>query len=235
MNCLTIPRAGVGSSTQVGRLISDMRCIRHPSWFISSMKSLRKSLPLSDPSSFSIRKCRRRSTAWARVPATSACRGSTILFHPNDEHALRLLQDYDEVTCDITKWGWEWNADGRPVCKAEERSRHHAVRRRKRRPTRRQFPNVTGVYCDDLLGLMKQLQVRSAGVRQRPRRHPQRESQPEAVERRLHPRARTGGFLDRDAAAHGRGHALDLEVGEHRPHGRRTSSGAASCFPTSRS
>src|SRR3972149_924514 len=39
-----------------------------------------------------------------------------FLFHPNDVHALRLLQDYDEVTCDISKWGWEWNADGRPAC-----------------------------------------------------------------------------------------------------------------------
>jgi hypothetical protein len=79
-----------------------------------------------------------------------------FLFHPNDVHALRLLQDYDEVTCDITKWGWEWNADGRPACKpkgdpATVQSEGENVAR-----LARQFRNVTGVYCDDLLGLMKQ-------------------------------------------------------------------------------
>ena len=43
---------------------------------------------------------------------------ANYLFHPNDEHALRLLSDYKEVTCDISKWGWEWNASGRPKCVA---------------------------------------------------------------------------------------------------------------------
>jgi hypothetical protein len=81
-----------------------------------------------------------------------------FLFHPNDVHAVRLLQDYDEVTCDITKWGWEWNADGRPKCKAKSdpatmQSEGENVAR-----LARQFPNVTGVYCDDLLGLMKHFQ-----------------------------------------------------------------------------
>lgn len=78
-----------------------------------------------------------------------------FLFHPNDVHALRLLQDYDEVTCDITKWGWEWNTDGRPVCRPKSdpatiQSEGENVAR-----LAEQFPNVTGVYCDDLLGLMK--------------------------------------------------------------------------------
>lgn len=78
-----------------------------------------------------------------------------FLFHPNDVPALRLLQDYEEVTCDITKWGWEWNADGRPKCKATSdpatmQSEGENVAR-----LARQFRNVTGVYCDDLLGLMK--------------------------------------------------------------------------------
>ena len=77
------------------------------------------------------------------------------LFHPNDVHALRLLQDYDEVTCDISKWGWQWNADGRPVCTptsdpATVRAEGENVAR-----LARQFPNVTGAYCDDLLGLMQ--------------------------------------------------------------------------------
>ncbi|OHB76587.1 MAG: hypothetical protein A2W31_01995 [Planctomycetes bacterium RBG_16_64_10] len=80
------------------------------------------------------------------------------LFHPNDVHALRLLQDYDEVTCDISKWRWEWNADGRPVCTAvgdpaTVRSEGEHVAR-----LAKEFPNVTGVYCDDLLGLMRRFE-----------------------------------------------------------------------------
>jgi hypothetical protein len=77
------------------------------------------------------------------------------LFHPNDEHALRLLADYDEVVCDISKWGWRWNADGRPACKIT--SDPATVRAEGENVVRlaRQFPNITGVYCDDLFGLMK--------------------------------------------------------------------------------
>jgi hypothetical protein len=80
---------------------------------------------------------------------------ANYLFHPNDAHTLRLLKDYDEVTCDISKWGWEWNADGRPKCTAISapalvRSEGENVAR-----LAKQFPNITGAYCDDLLGLMK--------------------------------------------------------------------------------
>ena len=78
-----------------------------------------------------------------------------FLFHPNDVHALRLLQDYDEVTCDISKWGWEWNEDGRPAC--VPKSDPVTVRTEGENVARlaKAFRNVTGVYCDDLLGLMK--------------------------------------------------------------------------------
>jgi len=91
-----------------------------------------------------------------------------FLFHPNDVHALRLLRDYDEVVCDVSKWGWEWSADGRPACKA--RSDPATVRAEGENVARlaRQFPNVTGAYCDDLLGLMKQFKYgpkEFAGVR----------------------------------------------------------------------
>jgi len=91
-----------------------------------------------------------------------------FLFHPNDVHALRLLQGYDEVVCDISKWGWEWSADGRPACKAK--SDHATVTAEGENVARlaRQFPNVTGAYCDDLLGLMKQFKYgpkEFAGVR----------------------------------------------------------------------
>ncbi len=78
-----------------------------------------------------------------------------FLFHPNDEHALRLLQDYKEVTCDISKWGWEWDENGRPICKPT--SDPVTVRTEGENVARlaKQFQNVTGVYCDDLMGLMK--------------------------------------------------------------------------------
>jgi hypothetical protein len=78
-----------------------------------------------------------------------------FLFHPNDVHALRLLEDYDEVVCDISKWGWEWNADGRPACAAQGDVATVTAEGENVGRLAKQFSNVTGVYCDDLLGLMK--------------------------------------------------------------------------------
>ncbi len=80
---------------------------------------------------------------------------ANFLFHPNDEHALTLLQGYDEVTCDISKWGWEWNADGRPACKAQGDPATVQAEGEKVARLAQTFTNVTGAYCDDLLGLMK--------------------------------------------------------------------------------
>jgi len=80
---------------------------------------------------------------------------ANFLFHPNDAPALRLLADYDEVTCDITKWGWEWNADGRPACKATSGPAVLQAEGENVARLAKQFRNVTGVYCDDLMGLMK--------------------------------------------------------------------------------
>ena len=76
------------------------------------------------------------------------------LFHPNDVHALRLLKDYDEVTCDISKWGWEW-IDGNPKCLVT--GDPATVRREGEQVAglTKQFSNITGVYCDDLMGLME--------------------------------------------------------------------------------
>jgi hypothetical protein len=79
---------------------------------------------------------------------------ANFLFHPNDAPALRLLAGYDEVTCDISKWGWEWNADGRPVCKATSSPAIVQAEGENVARLARQFRNVTGVYCDDLMGLM---------------------------------------------------------------------------------
>ncbi len=79
---------------------------------------------------------------------------ANFLFHPNDVYALELLKDYDEVTCDISKWGWEWNADGRPACKAKGDLATVQAEGENVARLAKQFPNVSGVYCDDLLGLM---------------------------------------------------------------------------------
>src|SRR5208337_966579 len=51
VKCFTIPSAGVGSSTHVGRLISDMRCMRQPSSFMNALQSFMNAFPLSDSSS----------------------------------------------------------------------------------------------------------------------------------------------------------------------------------------
>jgi hypothetical protein len=77
------------------------------------------------------------------------------LFHPNDAPALRLLEGYDEVTCDISKWGWEWNAEGRPKCRAKSDPATVRAEGEKVARLAKIFQNITGVYCDDLLGLMK--------------------------------------------------------------------------------
>ncbi len=79
---------------------------------------------------------------------------ANFLFHPNDEYALDLLKDYDEVTCDISKWGWVWDENGRPVCKATSDPSTVRAEGEKVAQLAKQFQNVTGVYCDDLLGLM---------------------------------------------------------------------------------
>jgi len=84
---------------------------------------------------------------------------ANYLFHANDVHALRLLEDYDEVTCDISKWGWQWNADGRPVCTAKSDPVTVRSEARKVAHLAGQFPNITGAFCDDLLGLMKRFKV----------------------------------------------------------------------------
>ena len=80
---------------------------------------------------------------------------TNYLFHPNDVHALQLLQDYDEVACDISKWGWEWNEEGRPACKAKSDPVTVLTEGENVARLSKQFKNITGVYCDDLLGLMK--------------------------------------------------------------------------------
>jgi len=77
------------------------------------------------------------------------------MFHPNDEHALNMLAHLDEVTCEITKWQFETNEDrwvrvqpnaSLDVVRCEAQNGAELSRR---------FANLTGLYHDDLHGLMK--------------------------------------------------------------------------------
>ncbi len=78
-----------------------------------------------------------------------------FLFHPNDDHALKLLGHVKELTCDITKWApyWDehdtlkWNCPGAPLKSIEEAHKVSALTK--------QYPNITGAFFDDMLGRKK--------------------------------------------------------------------------------
>ena len=78
------------------------------------------------------------------------------LFHPNDEHALELMKDYDEVTCDITKWKWRWSEDGLLKCYRD--SAPEVLREEARNVARlaERYTNITGAFFDDVTSGMKQ-------------------------------------------------------------------------------
>jgi len=77
------------------------------------------------------------------------------LFQPNDEHAMKLLSHLDEVTCDISKWDYEWTSDGAVKCVV--RGDPAAVRAEGEKVARlsTRFSNITGAFYDDVMGLMK--------------------------------------------------------------------------------
>lgn len=88
-----------------------------------------------------------------------------VLFHPNDSLTLSRLSECNEVICDISKWkvrsldpvpGLYSNAiecyvDGSLETVLEE-SRNVAL-------LKKQFPNISGVIHDDLIGLCKKYQL----------------------------------------------------------------------------
>lgn len=77
------------------------------------------------------------------------------LFHPNDVPAMELMKDYDEVTCDISKWGWKWTKDGTPQCWANGDAdvvQREAV---KVAELAKRYTNITGAFYDDVMGLMR--------------------------------------------------------------------------------
>jgi hypothetical protein len=78
-----------------------------------------------------------------------------FLFHRTDAHALRLMSDLDEVACSMLRYGWAWDEGGRPKLTAAgdpdtlRDEGAHIARLSK------QFTNITGVFCDDLLGVLR--------------------------------------------------------------------------------
>ncbi|MFH1739718.1 MAG: hypothetical protein ABIH23_11970 [bacterium] len=78
-----------------------------------------------------------------------------LLFHPNDAHALGLLKDMKEVTCDITKWKAGWNPDGAMKWEIRGEQARVVAEAEKVSALSLDFPNVTGAFFDDLMGRMK--------------------------------------------------------------------------------
>ena len=80
---------------------------------------------------------------------------ANFMFHPNDEHALQLMSHLDEVTCDISKWDYEWGEGNAIYSKAY--GDPQTVRREAEKVAELslRYPNVTGAFDDDVMGLMK--------------------------------------------------------------------------------
>jgi hypothetical protein len=86
-------------------------------------------------------------------------RRANYMFHPNTEFALSRLAWLEEVTCDITKWKWRdreggggehWVDGAAEAVKSEAAWVSHLSCR---------FPNVTGVFHDDMLGLVRRCEI----------------------------------------------------------------------------
>lgn len=80
---------------------------------------------------------------------------ANFLFHPNDAHALTLLKDMKEVTCDVTKWEPTWDENEKIVWECPGGSERSIKEARHVGRLSKDFPNITGVYFDDLLGRME--------------------------------------------------------------------------------
>lgn len=90
---------------------------------------------------------------------------AVVLFHPNDPWTFSRLTHCDEVVCDISKWkirsldpvkgaysnAIECYVDGRLETVLEEVRNVASLKK--------QFPNITGVIHDDLIGLCKRCKI----------------------------------------------------------------------------
>lgn len=79
---------------------------------------------------------------------------ANFMFHPNDEHALHLMSHLDEVTCDISKWDYEWRENNtlRSLPFGDPKTVHREAEKVAQLSVR--FANLTGAFHDDVMGLM---------------------------------------------------------------------------------
>jgi hypothetical protein len=81
---------------------------------------------------------------------------AVYIFHPNDDLGLRKLSHLDEVACDISKWKYYEHSDPFSVYQRPD-ARPETIRAEAARVSElsRRYPNVTGGFHDDMLGLAR--------------------------------------------------------------------------------
>ncbi len=97
---------------------------------------------------------------------------SILIFHPNNEITLGKLADKREVVADISKWKWvEESKPGKGTAfRNQPDARPETIRAEAEKLSRLslRFPNVSGAFFDDALGLLKK---QGAGGEQMARVH----------------------------------------------------------------
>jgi hypothetical protein len=87
---------------------------------------------------------------------------ANFMFHPNDKYAMQLMAHLDEVTCDISKWDYQ-RGEGNTVGSTANADPQTVMREaQKVAQLSLDFPNVTGVFDDDVMGLMKRHDMTAA-------------------------------------------------------------------------
>lgn len=80
---------------------------------------------------------------------------ANYMFHPNDDLALGKLRGLSEVTCDISKWKWKDSANGGSEQWVDGAPESVLAEARLVSEMSVKYPNVTGGFHDDMLGLVK--------------------------------------------------------------------------------
>lgn len=81
---------------------------------------------------------------------------AVYIFHPNDDLAMRKLSRLDEVACDISKWQFVEGRDPFHI-RHQIDARPETVKAEAANVSRlsRKYPNITGGFHDDMLGLVR--------------------------------------------------------------------------------
>ena len=114
------------------------------------------------------------------------------IFHPNGDLAMRKLSHLDEVACDISKWTFVEGSNPFSI-------RHQIDARPERVKAEAalvsqlslKYPNITGAFHDDMLGLVRREGYTTAICRSL-RRCAQRQPGPQVVGGGVHARAEAG-------------------------------------------